>query len=84
MSGVNGSTNVLRRGSFVSYTSIRHHVDQLLVRVSKCLREMLDREVAMLQKGICNAIRGATGDVQNLLVDVHKTTDEISRIKVSA
>lgn len=49
-SSMNGSADGLRPKNFLSYASIRHDVDQSLVKVSKHLKGMFEREAATLHR----------------------------------
>lgn len=67
-SDLNGSVDESSWGTFRSYASILHNVDQSLAEVSERLKKIFDRVAAELQQGICVAICGAAGRVQKLFV----------------
>lgn len=59
----------LRRGTFDSYDSIRHIVDQLLLAISKRLKKVFYHKANTLPQGVHDALCRAAGGVQKPVVD---------------
>lgn len=49
---VNILVNGLRRDTFDSYASIQHNVDQTLLAVGRCLRDLFDSQAQGFQRSI--------------------------------
>lgn len=69
---VNSLADWLRCYTFESYALIWHKVDQTLVAVHCCLRDLNDREALKLQHSVFAALCNAASGVQMLIVGAPK------------
>lgn len=71
----------LRHDTFESYANISHNINQSLLMFSWCLREVIEREAKVLQRGLHEVLYIAAGGVQqSFLIAPEVVVESVSLI----